>query len=326
MEHMDQNSQAAADYRALGKQLRAHKPSAIVIVSAHWEASAVTVNTAPRPPMYYDYGGFPPHTFKLSYPARGDTALSARVKELVSSAGVAVKEDAVRGFDHGVFVPLLMLFPDGDVPTVELSLHASLDPALHFRIGQTLAPLIDDGVLIVGSGSNFHNFDYFFGKTGPQASVFTDWLRETMTAVTPAARAARLLAIENAPGFRLAHPREEHLTPVFVVAGVVDPTFPVPATKWSQRTPTGPGKRAAAGVAAVAVGSDGTTTAAGVADAAATSSPSTGGGVGNSGAGVAASLAPGAGRVVWHVEMGGGFPLESFAFAPPPPSVTTTAA
>jgi len=132
-------------------------PKALLVISAHWEEKVATLMTAPRPPMLYDYYGFPPESYKLTWPAPGAPALATRVQELLSQAGIPSATDDQRGFDHGTFVPLKLTYPDASIPTLQLSLLASLDPAAHLALGRALAPLRDEGVFIIGSGMTFHN-------------------------------------------------------------------------------------------------------------------------------------------------------------------------
>src|SRR4051812_15413031 len=136
-------------------------PSALLVVSAHWEEAVPTVMTAARPPILYDYYGFPPESYEITWPAPGDPQLAARVQELLGAAGFATGSNAERGFDHGTFIPLKLTYPEADVPTVQLSLKAGLDPAEHLAIGRALAPLRDEGIFIVGSGMSFHNMRGF---------------------------------------------------------------------------------------------------------------------------------------------------------------------
>ena len=195
------------------------KPRALLVVSAHWEEKVPTVMSAPRPPILYDYSGFPPESYAIEWPAPGDPLLAARVQELLGAAGFASAANRERGFDHGTFIPLKVAFPDADIPTVQLSLKAGLDPAEHLAIGRALAPLRDESVLIVGSGMSYHNMRGFGSKAGADASVtFDAWLHEAAPAA-PATRAERLTRWTSAPAARLAHPREEHLLPLMVVAG-----------------------------------------------------------------------------------------------------------
>lgn len=193
-------------------------PRAIVVVSAHWEAAVPTVTTSAAPPLLFDYSGFPPASYALTWPAPGDPALAADVRALLEGAGFATAQDAVRGYDHGTFVPLKVAFPEARIPVVQLSLVAGLDPAVHLAMGRALAPLRDDGVLVVGSGMTFHNLRSFGAQSAPVAETFDAWLREATTS-PPAERDRLLTGWTRAPAARLAHPREEHLMPLMVCAG-----------------------------------------------------------------------------------------------------------
>ena len=133
------------------------KPKALLVISGHWEAREFTVQSNPAPPLLFDYNGFPQHTYELTWPAPGDPALATRVGELLQGAGFETGTDTARGFDHGVFVPLKLVFPEADIPTVQLSLRSDLDPDAHLAVGRALAPLRDEGVLIIGSGNTYHN-------------------------------------------------------------------------------------------------------------------------------------------------------------------------
>jgi aromatic ring-opening dioxygenase catalytic subunit (LigB family) len=168
--------------------------------------------------MLYDYYGFPPESYRITWPAPGDPTLAARVRELLSSAGFDTAADAQRGFDHGTFVPLKLTYPQADVPTVQLSLKRGLDPKEHLAIGRALRPLRDEGVFIVGSGMTYHNLRAFHASARPIAESFDAWLRETI-ALPASERDARLMQWESAPAARQAHPREEHLLPLMVIAG-----------------------------------------------------------------------------------------------------------
>lgn len=194
-------------------------PRALLVISAHWEAAVPTVMTSPRPPMLYDYYGFPPESYEITWPAPGDPALAARVQELLARAGFATATDAQRGFDHGTFVPLKLTYPDAEIPTVQLSLKAGLDPAEHLAMGRALAPLRDEGVFIIGSGMTFHNLRAFRDpRAQPVAEQFDAWLRVAATA-EPTERDHKLTRWAEAPAARAAHPREEHLIPLMVIAG-----------------------------------------------------------------------------------------------------------
>ncbi|KAA6462942.1 dioxygenase [Acidobacteria bacterium AB60] len=199
------------------------RPRALVVVSGHWEEPAFTVSSAERPPLIFDYYGFPKHTYELTWPAPGDPVLAQQVKSLLANAGLPAAESAARGFDHGVFVPLKVAFPAADIPVVTLSLAAGsagqLDAAQHLAAGRALAPLREEGVLIVGSGMSFHNLGaYMRAGTRQQAREFDAWL--TRAAESPEPKRGDLLKQwAQAPHAKFAHPREEHLIPLMVAAG-----------------------------------------------------------------------------------------------------------
>jgi 4,5-DOPA dioxygenase extradiol len=167
------------------------RPAAIVIVSAHYISSGgFTVTALGKPPMYYDYGGFPPEAYELQYNAPGHPQLAQRIATHLTDAGLNCKLDKKRGFDHGVFVPLMLMFPDADIPVVMLSIDQSFDPELHIRCGRALQSLRQENVLFLGSGSSFHNFGYFFAtgakrQQGQQkAHEWNNWLVETLTSAS----------------------------------------------------------------------------------------------------------------------------------------------
>ena len=194
-------------------------PKAIVVVSGHWEEQAFTASEAAKPELIFDYSGFPEQTYRLTWPAPGEPALAARVAGLLGKAGLPAALSADRGFDHGVFVPLKVAFPQAEIPVVTLSLVGSLDPALHLAAGRALAPLRDEGVVIVGSGMSFHNLrGYFRTETQDRARAFDQWLTEAVEKPAPE-RDALLTAWREAPFAAYAHPREEHLIPLMVAAG-----------------------------------------------------------------------------------------------------------
>ena len=209
-----------AQLERLGR--RFHDVEAVLVISAHWERPQVTVQTGAQPPLVYDYYGFPPHTYSLRWPAPGAPALADQAQALVHEAGIEVRVDAARGFDHGVFIPLKVCFPDAHIPTFQVSLRDTLDPAEHLALGRALTGLREQGVLIVGSGMSFHNLGALMGPDDPRTLAasrrFDTWLEETCTAPAPQ-RDARLTAWERAPEARFCHPREEHLLPLMVAAG-----------------------------------------------------------------------------------------------------------
>jgi aromatic ring-opening dioxygenase catalytic subunit (LigB family) len=196
----------------------AERPRALLVISAHWEAPLPTVMTSAAPPLYYDYYGFPPHTYQLKWPAPGSPALAQRVRALLAHSGIESAEDGARGFDHGVFIPLKLSYPEAQLPTVQLSLKEGLDPAAHLAMGRALAPLREEGVLIIGSGMSYHNMRGF-GRTQAlaQSQAFDDWLKDAV--VDP----EKLQAWQSAPMAREVHPREEHLIPALVAQGAGGP-------------------------------------------------------------------------------------------------------
>ena len=207
--------------RSMGPQVQAlaGRPAAIVIVSAHWETAPLRVNGLHRNGLLYDYGGFPSHTYALRYPAPGGPLWADRVAGLLGNGGIEVQRDDDRGLDHGVFIPLMLAYPEADIPVVQLSLHPSLDPAFHYAVGQALAPLRDEGVLLLGSGMSYHNRPDFGPGAQQLAQAFDAWLTDAVCACVGADRAKQLALWLQAPGARQAHPREEHLLPLMVVAG-----------------------------------------------------------------------------------------------------------
>ena len=210
----------AAYLRGIDASLGA-RPKAVLVISAHWESPVPTVNVSARPPLLYDYYGFPEHTYRLTYAAPGFPPLAARVRELLANSGIPSAEESERGLDHGVFVPFKLIYPDADVPVVQLSLQEGLDPASHLAIGRALGPLRDEGVLIVGSGMSYHNLrEFFSGSDGRLAGEFDAWLAQAVA--EPAGRDDRLNAWRGAPGAMACHPRSEHLLPLMVAAGAAE--------------------------------------------------------------------------------------------------------
>jgi aromatic ring-opening dioxygenase catalytic subunit (LigB family) len=191
---------------------------AVLAVSAHWEEPVPTLMTAAQPPMLYDYYGFPQASYEITWPAPGAPDVARRVQQLLKNAGLPSASDDSRGFDHGTFVPLKLTYPNADVPTLQLSLVRGLDPAKHLEIGRALAPLRDEGVFIVGSGMSYHNMRGFGPQGAPASEAFDAWLGQTALA-SPRDRDAGLIDWARAPSARAAHPREEHLLPLMVVAG-----------------------------------------------------------------------------------------------------------
>ena len=209
--------------RDLGPRLR--RPDAILVVSAHWEERVATVQGGAAPPLYYDYYGFPEESYHLAYPAPGDPALAGRVVDLLNGAGIPCGVDGERGFDHGLFIPLMLMFPEADVPALQLSLLHGLDARAHLDLGRALAGLTQENLLVIGSGFSFHNMGAFDWRSAnapdPRNDAFQDWLVDVGTGAMPEEeRGRRLVAWETAPSARYAHPREEHLLPLHVCAGM----------------------------------------------------------------------------------------------------------
>ena len=210
-----------ADYLKNAHLSLPRQPQAIVLVSAHWLQPQVMVTSAAQPALIYDYYGFPPHTYELTYPAPGAPALAQRIVDLLQAAGIESGADAQRGFDHGMFIPLKLMFPEADIPVVQLSLHSSLDPVQHLQTGRALQSLRDEDVLIIGSGMSFHNMRaYGNPQYAPISDEFDNWLTQTVQAESPL-RDQLLAHWDQAPGARDCHPprAEEHLIPLMTVAG-----------------------------------------------------------------------------------------------------------
>ena len=199
----------------------AQRPRAVLVISAHWECTVPTVLDVAHHKLLFDYYGFPEHTYELTYPAVGSGEVAARVRELLEQAGMPCEVERQRGLDHGVFVPFKLIYPDVDVPIVQLSLKSELDAAGHIAMGKALAVLRDEGVLIVGSGNSYHNLREFFSgspASGQASAQFDEWLGKAVTA-SAAERERMLCDWVNAPGAIACHPRSEHLIPLMVAVG-----------------------------------------------------------------------------------------------------------
>lgn len=194
------------------------RPRAILMVSGHWETDSVRIMAAAKPGMVYDYYGFPPHTYDIAYPAPGAPDVAERVAALLNGAGIGATLDPDQGFDHGTFAPMAAMYPQADMPVLQMSILRSFDPAQHLAIGRALAPLRDEGVAIVGSGLSFHNLRLFGPSAQEPSNAFDRWLAEAL-AKPQAEREAALLGWEAAPFARVCHAREDHLVPLFVAMG-----------------------------------------------------------------------------------------------------------
>lgn len=202
------------------------RPDAIVVASAHWEAQLPTITAAARPSLIYDYYGFPPESYEIKYPCPGAPALAEEIYHLLDESGIEAKLDKERGFDHGLFIPLKIMYPQADIPCVQISLVNSLSPLRHIEIGHALKDLYRKNVLVLGSGFSFHNLKAFFAPDtaeSVQLNVgFEDWLGEVCSGedIPEARRLDSLCRWAEAPGARYCHPREEHLLPLHVCYGV----------------------------------------------------------------------------------------------------------
>ena len=194
-------------------------PKAVLVVSGHWEEEDFTVSASPNPPMIYDYSGFPAHTYEVKYSAPGSPELASRVQSLIQDAGYSAHLDPKRGFDHGTFTVMYPIYPQAQIPVVQLSLKQSYDPKLHLEVGQALAPLRKEGVLIIGSGLSYHNLRNFGPNAAEVSRQFDDWLQQTLVQSEPTQRVEQLIHWAKAPAARLAHPQEDHLLPLMVAVG-----------------------------------------------------------------------------------------------------------
>jgi 4,5-DOPA dioxygenase extradiol len=197
------------------------RPRAVLMVSAHWETSVPLLTGNAQPETIHDFGGFPPELYRITYPAPGEPALASRCVALLKAAGIAAGIDGSRGLDHGAWVPLRWMYPQADVPVVQLSVQPQLGTAHHVRLGRALAPLTDDGVLIIASGHTTHNLrDWMTNAQQPQelayVRAFSGWLATTLAAHDTEALVAYR---ERAPEAVRAHPSEEHFLPLFVAYG-----------------------------------------------------------------------------------------------------------
>jgi aromatic ring-opening dioxygenase catalytic subunit (LigB family) len=216
--HMLRNLEAslAAMPNEIGKT-----PKAVLMVSGHWEADDFAVMAAEHPPMVYDYSGFPPETYKIVYGAPGAPELASRTADLIREAGLPTRLDTKRGFDHGTFAPLAVMYPKADVPVYQVSLKHGYDPAIHVALGRALAPLREEGVLIVGSGLSYHNLRRMGPAAKEPSTAFDTWLAEVMASV-PEVRTKQLINWEEAPSARICHPQEDHFVPLMAAVGAAE--------------------------------------------------------------------------------------------------------
>lgn len=194
------------------------RPKAILVVSGHWEEDEFTIMSSPRPPMIYDYGGFPEHTYQIQYPASGAPQLAKQVRDLLSKARISSRFSSQRGFDHGVYSLLYPMFPNADVPIIQVSMKRNYSPIEHFNLGVALSSLRREGVLILGSGNIFHNLKVM-GSSQIQSEQFDRWIADVVTGQNLNLRNSTILDWETAPYARHCHPREDHLVPLFFAMG-----------------------------------------------------------------------------------------------------------
>jgi aromatic ring-opening dioxygenase catalytic subunit (LigB family) len=224
----DPGHKAMVDFMLqLPSQLR--KPDAILVISAHWEESSATLLGAHSPPMLYDYYGFPDAAYEITYPAPGSPELANRIAELLNENKMPVGIDPKRGFDHGLYIPLKLMYPQADIPSLQLSLLLGLNPAAHIRLGKALRELYHENILVVGSGFSFHNMQAFslqgIDEPDPANDDFQNWLIDVCSGqIDQSERELRLIDWEKAPSARYCHPREEHLLPLHVCIGMADRT------------------------------------------------------------------------------------------------------
>ncbi len=203
------------------------RPDAILVISAHWEESVATLQGAQNPAMFYDYYGFPDEAYDITYPAPGSPELANRIARLLEENKIPARIDPQRGFDHGLFIPLKMMYPQADIPCLQLSLLRGLNSTAHIALGKALRGLQNENILVIGSGFSFHNMRAFswqgMGAPDPANDAFQNWLIEVCTGPIPQTdREQRLIEWQQAPSARYCHPREEHLLPLHVCLGMAD--------------------------------------------------------------------------------------------------------
>lgn len=223
-ETAERNAALTQSLENLPAQLPA-TPKAILMVSAHWEtAGTYLIQAHPQPPMVYDYYNFPEHTYHIHYPAAGQPELAAQVQRLLSQANITAELDTERGYDHGAFVPAYVMYPNANIPMIQLSINKGYDPEAHLQLGQALASLRDEGILIIGSGASYHNLR-LMGPEGAQPSAeFDAWLEKSLLQSSHAERQEHMRHWTQAPYARIVHTREDHLVPLFVALGATKPT------------------------------------------------------------------------------------------------------
>lgn len=208
-------------------------PKALLVVSAHWESNPVSVNVSSSPHLYFDYHGFPEETYHLSWPVKNDVVLAHHVISVIEKAGIPVIKNERRGYDHGVFIPLMAAYPKAHIPIVEISIHQELDVALHLRMGQALSALLTDDVALITSGNSYHNIPKMFHPNAEAihaAKQFDAWIVQK-AALTGQSRWDALCSWKTAPYAQMCHPKEDHLIPLMVAAGAAGNTPLIPIWK-----------------------------------------------------------------------------------------------
>ncbi len=225
-----------AKHQSLIKTLKAlagkiRQPEAIIVFSAHWEENPLAITSAENPGLIYDYYGFPEAAYQIEYPLTGSPQLAKLIDDCLRSNRIESRLDHSRGFDHGVFVPLKLMFPSAEIPCVQVSLHRNLSASAHIEIGKALRPLLNRNLLVIGSGSSFHNLPYFFDQS-PESikrnNEFHQWLKQTLCnpELSERLKSQRLVDWQIAPHANFCHPRQEHLMPLHLCFGLAENLLP----------------------------------------------------------------------------------------------------
>lgn len=211
-------------FKQLGKNIK--RPSAILMISAHWEEGQVSITSGSNPQMIYDYYGFPPESYTIKYPAPGEPELASTIYYHLAQKNIPVQLNEKRGFDHGMYVPLLLMYPEADIPTIQITIYKNMDPAKHIELGRALAEIRkSEDLLIIGSGMSFHNIPTFFSNdpvSNQRSEAFDKWLVDALTnkAYDFSKREELLNNWTQAPHARFSHPREDHLMPLLMCFGI----------------------------------------------------------------------------------------------------------
>ena len=221
-QHYDQLEASLKAIRADLDAVGSAGPKAVLVISGHWEEPDFAISSGDQPGMEYDYYGFPEYLYHVHYRAPGSPELAEQVRGLLATAGLPVRLDPQRGFDHGTFSMMQPIYPEETMPVVQLSLNSSLDPALHLALGRLLAPLREQGVLIIGSGLSYHNLRMMDPRAQAPSAQFDQWLQAVLVGRAGSERSGLLAHWAEAPAARLAHPREDHLIPLMVAVGAAE--------------------------------------------------------------------------------------------------------